>query len=179
MLTPIAWSGCFAWADETHWSGAPSAYFEHLLEFIRARAMDDILVFVHENILPHIAPFLCFHNVHVRCVSKKYDAFMPKSMRFAPFFASDELTRDKLVVVADIHDDFRVQDRLKKHVLDHMHARKLQKAGTDDVAGSRKRLAISLRHPPYPRCHTWLSRGVRRACRQPQAHRRRAPDLNA
>lgn len=115
------WSVCFVWPDGAHWSSTPSVYFSHLLEFIRVRADDDIIVFVHADVLPHVRPFLSADNVHIRSVPKKYDAFMPTSMRFAPFFKSDDLTRDSLIIVADIHDDFRIQNRLVNCVLDDMH----------------------------------------------------------
>ena len=118
----IVWSVCFVWPDGVCWETNPRTYLGCLLEFIQKRSRDTVIVYIHESVASIVEPILrSFERVHLRRVSKKYDAFMPQSMRFAPFFSdSDPITQSKLVIVADIHDDFRVQTRLVNRLLDHM-----------------------------------------------------------
>ena len=58
-----------------------------LLEFIKRRRGDTVIVYLHEAVAHLVEPI--FRNVkgrvYLRRVSRKYDAFMPQSMRFAPF----------------------------------------------------------------------------------------------
>ena len=116
------WSIALAWPEGVPFDGAgrdlaPAHYAHALVEFVRARraaAADKFVLSVHAALPAELVDALVraagASPVHVRTCAA--DDFRPTAERLVPLLDPMDFTRGEEVVVADVHDSFRVQDAL-------------------------------------------------------------------
>ena len=122
------WSLAFVWPLNAPFEGeetsCPSYYAHAMIEFIKKHdaESDRFIINVHSSIPDAIiSAFVNATNNRPVLVRKcTTHPFSPTAERFVPLLDPIQFTKNETVVVVDIHDDFKIQEKLLHQILENM-----------------------------------------------------------